>query len=280
MQINNIFQEESLKYSQEKPELSSREDEIFALSEISEYLAFIEENLQFSDELWMQEVSEGVLFYEWIYSNYDDGSEDLRRMMQEIFFKSAKEAENNSQTDSEVIPISLGDWPEACPDQNSYIKHRREILAKISNVEEYENFMHSCFINSCFSANILQEMKYIKDFPAHAREITKNLAVLNDYAISLYYKYHNDLKEAMRILSSMLLECSGDPKHRESLFFPFTYYENLNGINTAQEKKILCEPHLKLIRRDSDLRIYFQWCDDQVGKGEKVLVGRIGRHPY
>ena len=84
----------------------------------------------------------------------------------------------------------------------------------------------------------------------------------------------------MRILSSMLLECSGDPKHRESLFFPFTYYENLNGINTAQEKKILCEPHLKLIRRDSDLRIYFQWCDDQVGKGEKVLVGRIGRHPY
>ena len=123
-------------------------------------------------------------------------------------------------------------------------------------------------------------MKYIKDFPAHAREITKNLAVLNDYAISLYYKYHNDLKEAMRILSSMLLECSGDPKHRESLFFPFTYYENLNGINTAQEKKILCEPHLKLIRRDSDLRIYFQWCDDQVGKGEKVLVGRIGRHPY
>lgn len=45
-------------------------------------------------------------------------------------------------------------------------------------------------------------------------------------------------------------------------------------------KSVLCEPHLKLNRPDSDLRIYFQWKDEDVGKGEKVLVGRIGRHPY
>ena len=25
---------------------------------------------------------------------------------------------------------------------------------------------------------------------------------------------------------------------------------------------------------------YFQWKEEDVGKGEKVLVGRIGRHPY
>ena len=67
MQINNIFQEDSLKYSDEKPAMSSREDEIYALSEISQYLTVIKENLQFSDDLWMQEVAEGVLFYEWIF---------------------------------------------------------------------------------------------------------------------------------------------------------------------------------------------------------------------
>ena len=47
-----------------------------------------------------------------------------------------------------------------------------------------------------------------------------------------------------------------------------------------REKEVLCEPHLKLIRRDSDLRIYFWWCDDKIGEGQKVLVGHIGRHPY
>ena len=93
-------------------------------------------------------------------------------------------------------------------------------------------------------------------------------------------QYRNNLKEAERILTSMLLECSDDPNHREHLWFPFTYVEMLDGETVKREKAVLCEPHLKLIRRDSDLRIYFWWCDDKVGKGEKVLVGHIGRHPY
>lgn len=32
--------------------------------------------------------------------------------------------------------------------------------------------------------------------------------------------------------------------------------------------------------RDSNLRIYFFWFDEEIGKGEKVLVGHIGGHPY
>ena len=48
----------------------------------------------------------------------------------------------------------------------------------------------------------------------------------------------------------------------------------------AREKMVVCSPHLKLIRGGSNLRIYFEWCDKDVGNGEKVLIGRIGRHPY
>lgn len=44
--------------------------------------------------------------------------------------------------------------------------------------------------------------------------------------------------------------------------------------------EIECSPHLKLIRKDSNLRIYFYWKDDRIGNGKKVLIGRIGRHPY
>lgn len=37
---------------------------------------------------------------------------------------------------------------------------------------------------------------------------------------------------------------------------------------------------MKLIRPDSDLRIYFFWFDDEIEKEEKVLIGHIGGHPY
>ena len=87
-------------------------------------------------------------------------------------------------------------------------------------------------------------------------------------------------KEDDRRMLMVLLECSDDPKHRDHLWFPFTYVELLDGETVEREKEVLCEPHLKLIRRDSDLRIYFWWCDDKVGEGQKVLVGHIGRHPY
>ena len=48
----------------------------------------------------------------------------------------------------------------------------------------------------------------------------------------------------------------------------------------AAIKDIGCSPHLKLIHPGSNLRIYFYWCDAVIGEGKKVLVGRIGRHPY
>ena len=76
--------------------------------------------------------------------------------------------------------------------------------------------MHSCFIDRYFADDILSEMKHIKDFAVHAKEITDNLA------------------EAVDILSSKLLECSMDPKHREALWFSFTYED----VHTD----IKCEP--------------------------------------
>ena len=75
--------------------------------------------------------------------------------------------------------------------------------------------------------------------------------------------------------------CSGDPGHKEFLKFPFSYSEKeSDGREYVKVKKITCSPHMKLIRRDSNLRIYFFWFDEEIGKGEKVLVGHIGGHPY
>lgn len=75
-------------------------------------------------------------------------------------------------------------------------------------------------------------------------------------------------------------ECSLDPKHRSELIFRFQYEEDVQGQIVKHEKMVECQPHLKLIRKDSDLRIYFYWKDSQVGNGEKVLIGRVGRHGW
>lgn len=284
MYINNIFLEESLHYTEQKPSFWDRSNEIADLDEIAEYCKHNEEKILYDDEkIWYEEIEKGMQFCDWLFSGEEKGREDDRRMFLEILDKKSKAIEGTKLCgikSTNNIYLSLGEYAESVSNEKEYIACRRDILSEITDVEEYEEFMHSCFINSCFAENILQEMRHIEDFAMHTKEITKNLAVLNDEAIDLYNQYHDNLKEAMDILSAKLLECSGDANHRKFLFFPFTYEEVFEGETVAREKEIMCEPHLKLINKHSNLRIYFQWKDEQVGRGEKVLVGRIGGHPY
>ena len=83
-----------------------------------------------------------------------------------------------------------------------------------------------------------------------------------------------------KILSAKILECSNDPNHRNQLVFKFAYEQSQDVEKELAYVEIECSPHLKLIRKDSNLRIYFYWKDDRIGNGKKVLIGRIGRHPY
>lgn len=123
-------------------------------------------------------------------------------------------------------------------------------------------------------------MRKIPDFGLHTEEIVNNLALLNDEAIAIYEKHKKNAKEAMKELASKAKDCSGDPKHKELLKFPFPYEVKEKGESCTYIVEISCSPHLKLIRKDSNLRIYFYWYDERIGDGEKVLIGRIGGHPY
>ena len=98
-------------------------------------------------------------------------------------------------SEDKEIKISLGKWEESVSSMDEYIAKRRFLLAKIDSPEEYYEFMGTCFVNSYFADNVLDEMKRIKDFPDYVKEITDNLAVLNDEAIQLY---NIELKEARK----------------------------------------------------------------------------------
>ena len=287
MQVTNFLLEKSFEYTDVKQNFDVRRDEIGELMEIVAYCKdeSVREHLMYQEILWDTNVQEGMTFAEWLYGNEGGNEDDKRRLLEAFSKKEIVPLSTNfplvETKDKKLINIALGIYPNCVSAVQEYIQKRRDILASIRDVREYEAFMQSCFINSCFANGILSEMKHIQDFPDKTREITNALGILNDKAIELYKQYSNHLEEAMRILSILLQrECAPDPKHVGELVFSFTYSELLEDKKVVKEKNIECSPHLKLIHPGSNLRVYFYWCDEKIGAGQKVLVGRIGRHPY
>lgn len=276
MQIRNQLETQSFSFTVEKPNMQVRSEEIRNLAEVDEYCSSIHESIKYTEDIWNVEVEEGITFVEWLYGVIGEGSFDDRRFLSELISKTGK----NTNEIEQQISISLGLYEDSAYDSKSYAFARRKILQEIANPQEFGEFMPSCFVNSVFADDIIHEMKNIKNFSDHTEEIVKNLSILNDEAIFLYEKYHDNLKYAMDILSSKLLECAPDPSHVNALKFSFSYEESIDGENIARNKEIVCSPHLKLVHKGSNLRIYFWWCDSKIGKGEKVLIGRIGGHPY
>ena len=287
MQVINTLIDKSFAYTSEKENLSVRRDEIGDLMEIVAYCQdeSVREPLEYHEELWETFVQEGVTFADWIYGGGIGNDDDRRRMLEALskkaMIESTRDLSVSDTSSSKNINISLGEFSESVSTVAEYVYERREILSSIRKVTEYETFMQSCFINSRFAQGILSEMKHISGFPDKTKEITTALGILNDYAVKLYQQYSDHLEEAMRILSARLhRECAPDPKHSADLIFTFTYSEQIEGETVARTKDIECSPHLKLLHPGSNLRIYFYWCDNMVGDGKQVLVGRIGRHPY
>lgn len=273
MTVNNVLEMNSLKGV---CNFSLIEKDVRRLLDIDKYISDIGESMQNSENIYSFVLDNDEFFFNWMYSDDDSlaNDADLKRAVIEVLTK------NDVCTDvcsDNAINISYGEFEGCVSDKDGYVKARRAILNLARNVSEYYDFMSSCFINCEFSEDILSEMKKIQSFSSCQKAITQNLSVLNDEAMDLYKSNKNDLSKAVKELSAKLLECSLDPNHRKKLVFRFKY-EDEDKIE--REKYITCEPHLKLIRKDSDLRIYFNWCDEDVGKGEKVLIGRIGSHPY
>ena len=276
-EIRNQFHEESLDYKDAEKILGNRYDEAVGLQNVTAYCAAIGEKIECDiDQMYETEVERNVFFCDWLYGNAGEADYDMRRMFLEII---QTFTDIGSPKDG-IIDISLGEMEECICDETGYRNKRREYLAQLSNADSYYDFMKSCFLDSEFSEIIRDAMKKIPDFSSCTREITENLSLLNDQAIEIYQKHNNNAKEAMRELASKALACSGDPRHKNELKFPFSYQVNENGTVNTYVAEITCTSHMKLLRRDSDLRIYFYWFDKRIQNGEKVLIGLIGGHPY
>jgi len=269
MNVKNKLLEKSFDY-RNNSQCKKLSDCIKSLNEIHLYIERVNERMYFeNDILYKQEIIEGKSLADWIFG-CERNDDEYEVLLREILSKPSSKEKTPFNEEIEVV---LYPYEECVSSEQQYIERRRTILSKINDKSDFCSFLPSCFVNSIFSNEIKSGLNSINDFQACTDEIKKNLSVLNDEAVSVYKNNKSNLSEAYKILSSKLLECSPDPNNVKYLLFEFTDdYDN-----TVQ---VECSPHTKLIRKDSDLRIYFYWCHKNVGKGENVLIGRIGTHPY
>lgn len=279
MEIQNRLFEESLQYTEEKQGIAERIDEVNKLYEVSEYCSQIKEKIRYdSSILFDQEVERGITLGEWLFSRGTAMEEEVNalmlRMMDQFWKDGVEEGEQKT------IFCTLGNQGTGAYDMDSYIKKRRDVLSDITDPEVYARIMQTCFLNCRFADDIADEMQNIKDFSLHTKELTLNLSVLNDEALDIYERNNHDGNLSMKELDSKLLACSPDYKNQKKLQYEFSYEMEEDGERVIRSKMIICHPHLKLVKENSDFRVYFTWKDKDVGSDRHVLVGRIGRHGW
>lgn len=274
MEITNRLVEESLSWQYSGSPISVRQDDLEELTKVALYCYQINEKIQFMETLWNTEIEEECTLIDIVYGCKNAMSKDVSDMLRELITKRCQQMDK----DVNSILCSCGKYTDAADNMSEYLSKRQNYLKLCVNHKEFGEFMESCFPNCRFAEGYREELKYIEDFEMSREEIVKCLALLDSRALELYKKHRHNLIEAARILQAdMERTCAlTDPKHRKSLQFTFSYEEE----NDEKRKIIECQPHFKLVRDDSNLRVYFYWQDTKISNGEKVLIGRVGRHPY
>jgi hypothetical protein len=89
-----------------------------------------------------------------------------------------------------------------------------------------------------------------------------------------------DINKRINTLQTSLsnIECSGKGRNEDKDFKKKVYtIKEVNGEKIRIECEIICTPHFKLIRRDSDFRIYFSWGNDKI-QSQKFIIVKVGSH--
>ena len=283
MKIKNSFVEESFVWN-------GHSDDDFRnaakhLNEVVAYLHDLDEPVYGQDDLYSQEILQDTLIYSFYERDEEDSLNDakesvIRSLQGMLFDEDGETFDDQIGLQFYTIENPVKKPARQAAGRGQYLARRRDILAGCMTCQEFSSFMKTCFPDIIFAEDIEKGIHGIADFGRSCvREaIVHDLGILNDEALNLYREYYPETGKMCQALGTKVLACSIDtPEHNKHLFFSFSYIDNAKDV---QIKDVLCSPHTKLIRKDSNLRIYFAWKDVDIGNNEKVLVGHIGGHPY
>lgn len=282
MKIKNSFVQESFVWNGHSDD--DFKNAAIRLSDIVTYLHSLEESVYSQDDLYSQEILLDTPIYSLFERDEQDPLYDAKQMV--LLSLQGMSYEDDETFDDQIgLQFYTIENPVIEPARQSanltqYLAKRRDILTDCIAYQEFSAFMRTCFPDIIFAEDIEKGIRGIPDFGQHSvrMAIVHDLGILNDEALLIYEKHYPRFEEMFKELSAKGLVCSPDKaENRKYLTFSFSYSLD-NG--ESQIKTVFCSPHTKLIRKDSNIRIYFEWRDADIGTGQKVLVGRIGGHPY
>ncbi len=263
------------------------------LSSFIEYLQALtkSEKIHYSLELYNQIIFNGESLVEWLY-NYGDFRDEKKffqlklRHMEEMddseIQSTIREIQRKDYNGNKVL-VTFFHYLIPNVDSNLIVRNgkdcynaRRFYLSFVEDASSLLKNYQNCFPQLYIHERVNQTLKRMKPFRDYIDEVIRHLAVLNDHAQQLFNEYQGQnetvVLKHLAIKGDIYCSIQGDPAYeKENLGFEFT-------TDSGEIKSIICAPHTKLFNKHSNERIYFQWGDPLVKKGEKVLIGHIGDH--
>lgn len=160
---------------------------------------------------------------------------------------------------------------------NDLINCYQKSAFQLQDFSELFDWKRKCFPDLLFTEDSFGSNHKAFSYcnPSHFDDLYKQtincLSVLNNLTKELY-TLNNDKKINKIHAEVGHVTCTGKGSNEKQKFKKIVFTNN-----SGQKFKLSCQPHFKLIRSDSDYRIYFSWGDDQI-KQNTIIIVKLGSH--
>ncbi len=141
------------------------------------------------------------------------------------------------------------------------IEIKTQYLKQLDDIRLLYDELNNNYNNLLFTGEHNMKSFSEDDIP----EIVDAIYVLNKEGMKTFIEKKRDAGEAIKVLNKYFL-CSGANDTKQ--FRKKIVYKE-------KEYTLVCNPHIKFNRQDSDKRLYFSWGNDEIAK---IIVFYIGTH--
>lgn len=226
-------------------------------------------------------VLQGLQLWQLLYTQIDGIDRDTQRFLQLLIDKAT--SVSLESLEKQGVIAEIGPWAQ---DRASSVDEINQWLALLRAQLRIFRGDPSGFYSECWRA--FPNFVYSDSFPECLATFDGDFADFCSEVAAALISLAEDMPECMKqpttyecmkafgAVSGYETSMEGDIKRKDALTFKFVWKEG--------ERKILCEPHIKLHRsaRAGDAKYYFHRIyfssGDHIGLEGKTLIGHIGKH--
>lgn len=175
--------------------------------------------------------------------------------------------------------LDLGEEEAAIHNNEELLKYYQDSAYELETFSDLFDWKNRCFPNLLFTEDSFgnnHKAFHNASEPEYADLLSQTLqclTVLNNDRIEYHAK---EISEALPSMQAVLsgISCTGKGGNETQKYKKKVLAVK---IDSQTEHTISCHPHFKLIRGDSDYRIYFSWGNEDI-KENTFIVVKVGSH--